>query len=71
MIKNLKSLHKIEETVIRLRDGDQFMDIKTINIQQLVKKFALRIFTTAKIDVKRGRYTSLKVDSTFNSFLIG
>jgi hypothetical protein len=35
------------------------LDIRTINIQQLVKKFAQKIFTEAKIDVKRGRYHSL------------
>jgi len=33
-----------KEEVIRLKHGDDFYDIKTINIQQLVKKFALRIF---------------------------
>ena len=71
MIKNLKNLHKVEETVIRLRDGDQFMDIKTINIQQLVKNFALRIFTMAKIDVKKGRYVYNNLDSISSSFMIG
>jgi hypothetical protein len=52
MIKNLQGKQKGGETVIRLKDGDNFMDIKTINIQQLVKKFAQRIFRAAHIDIR-------------------
>jgi len=38
-----------------LKDGDKFIDIKTINIQQIVKKFALSIFNKAHVDVKTGK----------------
>ena len=34
---------------------DKTLDIKTINIQQLVKKFGQKIFKEAKIDVKTGK----------------
>lgn len=47
------------ENVIQLKYEDKVLDIKTINIQQLVKKFAQKIFKEAKIDVKEGRYLSL------------
>lgn len=43
------------ETVIQLKYEDKVLDIKTINIQQLVKKFAQKIFKEAKIEVKTGR----------------
>jgi len=55
MIQNLKNMQKVQDTVIRLRDGDKFIDIKTINIQQLVKKFAQSIFRKANVDIKTGR----------------
>lgn len=55
MIKNLKSMQKVQDTVIRLKDGDKFIDIKTINIQQLVKKFAQGIFRKANVDIQRGK----------------
>lgn len=55
MIRNLKNLQMVPDTVIRLKDGDKFIDIKTINIQQLVKKFAQSIFAQAKVDIKTGK----------------
>lgn len=55
MIQNLKNMQKVQDTVIRLKDGDKFIDIKTINIQQLVKKFAQSIFAKAKVDIKTGK----------------
>lgn len=46
------------EKVIQLKYEDKVLDIKTINIQQLVKKFAQKIFREAKIDIKTGRYSN-------------
>jgi hypothetical protein len=45
-------LHRIKhkETLIRFNDGENTFDIKTINIQQIVKKFARQIFREANID---------------------
>ena len=54
--KNLIKKPGKSETVISLKYEDKVLDIKTINIQQLVKKFAQRIFSEAKIDIKKGRY---------------
>ena len=54
--KNLQKLKGKKETVIKLEYEGKELDIKTINIQQLVKKFAQKIFKEAKIDVKHGRY---------------
>ena len=54
--KNLIKKPGKSETVISLKYEDKVLDIKTINIQQLVKKFAQRIFIDAKIDIKNGRY---------------
>ena len=54
----MKSLNQESGTVIRIGTGDEYLDIRTINIQQLVKKFALRMFRDAKIDVKNGQYLS-------------
>ena len=42
--------------MIKLEYEGKELDIKTINIQQLVKKFAQKIFKEAKIDIKVGRY---------------
>lgn len=50
-------MKKVQDTVIRLKDGDNFIDIKTMNIQQLVKKFAQSIFRKAKVDIQRGKYS--------------
>ena len=55
MIQQLKKDRKVQDKVIRLKDGDKFIDIKTINIQQIVKKFALSIFNKANVDVKTGK----------------
>lgn len=51
MNKNGKS-----EKTIQLQYENTVLDIKTINIQQLVKKFAQKIFREAKVDIKTGRY---------------
>lgn len=42
--KNLQKLKGKKETVIQLEYKGKMLDIKTINIQQLVKKFAQKIF---------------------------
>jgi hypothetical protein len=42
--------------MIKLRAGDAFYDIKTINIQQVVRKFALKIFRDAGADPATGKY---------------
>lgn len=55
IIKSIKDKYKTNETVISFKDGDKVYDIRTSNIQQLVKKFALRIFNQAKIDVNEGK----------------
>jgi hypothetical protein len=44
VMRNIKAKYKSNETIVRLKDGDNFFDIKTTNIQQLVKKFAKRMF---------------------------
>lgn len=62
--KNLQRIKGKKETVIKLEYEGKELDIKTINIQQLVKKFAQKIFKEAKIDVKIGRYTLSSSDST-------
>ena len=41
--------------MIQLKVGDKEIDIKTINIQQIVKRFALSIFRNAKVNVKTGK----------------
>ena len=56
--KNLQKIKGKKETVIKLEYEGKELDIRTINIQQLVKKFAQKIFKEAKIDIKRGRYAS-------------
>ena len=53
--KNLQKLKGKKENVIKLEYGGKTLEIKTINIQQLVKKFAQKIFKEAKIDVRKGR----------------
>lgn len=55
IIKGIKDKYKTNETIISFKDGDKVYDIRTSNIQQLVKKFALRIFNQAKIDVNEGK----------------
>jgi hypothetical protein len=50
VMRTIQEKYKDNETVIRLQDGENVYDIKTINIQQLVKRFARRIFHEAKID---------------------
>lgn len=55
IIKGIKDKYKTNETIISFKDGDKVYDIRTSNIQQLVKKFALRIFNQAKIDVHEGK----------------
>jgi hypothetical protein len=62
IIKGIKDKYKTNETVISFKDGDKVYDIRTSNIQQLVKKFALRIFNQAKIDVNEGKYFLSKLD---------
>ena len=54
--KNLQRIKGKSSTVIQLEYGGKTLDIRTINIQQLVKKFALKIFMEAQINVKVGRY---------------
>lgn len=59
ILKNIKFKYKPRETIIRLKDGESTIEIKTGNIHQLVKKFALRIFHEAEIDEKTGQYLFL------------
>jgi len=56
IIRSIKDKYKTNETVISFKEGDKTYDIRTSNIQQLVKRFALRIFQQAKIDVNEGKY---------------
>ena len=42
------------ETMIGLKNGDKACDIKTINIQQIVKQFARKIFKDAAVDHRTG-----------------
>ena len=69
--KNLQKIKGKKETVIKLEYEGKELDIKTINIQQLVKKFAQKIFKEAKIDAKRGRYIFSNPDSISHSFRTG
>ena len=55
IIKTLSKKYQNNETVIRLKDGDKYLDIKTINIQQIVKKFAQNIFQRYRINEKTGK----------------
>jgi hypothetical protein len=55
IIRSIKDKYKTNETVISFKEGDKTYDIRTSNIQQLVKRFALRIFQQAKIDVNEGK----------------
>ena len=56
IIRNIKDKYRTHtETVISFKDGDKVIDIKTTNIQQLVKRFAHRIFEESKIDVAEGK----------------
>lgn len=71
IIRNMKTKYKPRETVIQLRDGENTYDIKTMNIQQLVKRFALRIFHEANIDEKTGKYLSPHLGSTSSSSTTG
>lgn len=57
IIRSIKDKYKTNETVISFKEGDKTYDIRTSNIQQLVKRFALRIFQQAKIDVNEGKYS--------------
>jgi hypothetical protein len=50
VMKNLKLKYKPKQTLIRLKDGETFYDIRTMNIHQLVKKFALSIFHQSQIN---------------------
>ena len=69
--KNLQKIKGKKETVIKLEYEGKELDIKTINIQQLVKKFAQKIFKEANIDIKRGRYIFFTPDSTSHNFRNG
>ena len=42
--------------MFRLRAGEEKLEIKTINIQQVVKKFAYSVFNEAEVDPEGGRY---------------
>ena len=55
----MKNLNRDSETVIRIGTEEEYIDIKTINIQQLVKKFAARMRKEANIDQRKGKYPSL------------
>lgn len=55
IIKGIKDKYKTNETIISFKEGGKVYDIRTSNIQQLVKKFALRIFQEARIDVNGGK----------------
>ena len=69
--KNLQRIKGKKETVIKLEYEGKELDIKTINIQQLVKKFAQKIFKEAKIDVKIGRYICSSSGSTSSNLKTG
>ena len=53
--KDIKQKYKTNETMVSLKDGDNVYEIRTSNIQQLVKRFALRIFKEAKISPRTGK----------------
>ncbi len=55
IMENAKE-YQPHETMIKLRAGDAFYDIKTINIQQVVRKFALKIFRDAGVNPLTGKY---------------
>ena len=55
IVRGIKSKYKTNETTVNLRDGDKVYEIRTSNIQQLVKQFALRIFREAKVDPITGK----------------
>ncbi len=40
---------------LRLNYDNKVLNIKAINIQQLVKMFAIRIFKEANVDIKTGK----------------
>lgn len=44
-----------KEQIIKLNYKDRTISIKAINIQQLVKMFALKLFKEEKIDTKSGK----------------
>ncbi len=44
-----------KEQIIKLNYKDRTISIKAINIQQLVKMFALKLFKEQKIDTKAGK----------------
>lgn len=60
ILRNTKE-HQPHETHINLRAGDACYDIKTINIQQVVRKFALKIYHDAKVDPTSGKYFYLNL----------
>ena len=47
IIQRLNQKHLVEEQVINLQAGGEKLEIKTINIQQVVKKFAYSVFDEA------------------------
>ena len=53
----MRHLKTKKDKVIRLGEGQDRIDVQTINIQQLVKKYAQRIFSEAGIDQQTGRLT--------------
>lgn len=55
IITHLSKKHVIKETVLHLKSGEKNIEIKTINIQQVVKKFAYSVFEEVNIDPKTGK----------------
>ena len=55
ILKNIKEKYKPKETGFIIKDGEDEIIIKTMNIQQIVKRFASKIFQEAKISEKNGK----------------
>jgi hypothetical protein len=68
IVNNAKE-HQPQHTTIKLRAGDAFCDIKTINIQQVVRKFALKIFRDAGVNPANGKYLPHHTQAQFRPVL--
>ena len=57
--------------MIKFKDGNDVFEIKTSNIQQIVKEFARKIFSDAKVDRKTGRQLLVNLDWILINFIVG
>ncbi len=55
MARALQSKNGKSQSVIKLDYEEHVLNIKAINIQQLAKCFAQKIFKEANIDIKAGK----------------